>query len=978
MTMGGSPPGDRGSMKWYGLLVLGVVGVAVVGVGLVATLVFVGVLNDQPTATATVSPTAPSVGETVEFNASATVDHDGTTERYEWAVDGETVADGKIARHTFESAGEHTVRLEVTDDDGAQNSTSMRVTVNDVVTAERGMTEARWSSPDTWGGEKPSAGETVRVPEDTTVVLDESPPELSSIIVDGGTLRFARENLSLRTGAVVVKNRGRLQIGTEDDPFEQEATITLTGRRGDEGVLDCGTKTLCARGGQLSVHGAVDGPTWTTLDGTAEAGDSTITLAEPVAWEAGDEIVLPSTSLDPGAVDRRRIAGVDGRTVELDQPLEHTHYGELQTFGPRGEYEVDERGEVLHLTRNVVIQGDESSDVDRFGGHIMAMNEHHHEQVQRAAAGENWTTIWDENRNDPALLPRLSGVELRRMGQEGVLARYPFHWHRYGNADGSYLRNASIHDTYQRCVTIHGTQQATVANTVAFDVTGHCYFLEEGTEDGTRLRANVGALVKPFSSENRTHILSDSTPSVFWTNGPPNSTVVDNVAAGAYGNGFWVDLENNGGHPARLNEPLGTWDGNTAHSIHSNDPDGEQNIRMSQSPRDHINTTGGGAFFIEGGEGNLSNLTAYKSPVGFWNDDATNIVVQNATVADTRNALWFQDGGVDNSTVVAHTDNTGPLETAAERRRGYTLPEPGSTRMGSAESVTGVVSFYQGARVKNTAFIGYETDDSVPHGVFGTMQGIRSNPYFAAGNRLVDSRPYLPDLPKEGRELEVGARVIPSADGGIVGEYEDEFRLSEFDGSEYRELRWGSDHLTDRAGCEPIDHIDSRAGHEFDRSVYSCPGRSVSLSYPDGAYSVDGTTYEGIGGKRGYLEANQTYRYQGTLSPEFVADHEGDLRIHRGYPGDYVVFAFPMAEKPELSQVGQPAAGELVEVNSREAVRSEENLENSRYYWDSGEKTLWLRVVTHPEKANEFGTLPFKDKLGLPIKRARDNGILFE
>lgn len=850
-----------------------------------------------------------------------------------------------------------------------------------------------WSEPSTWGGTRPQAGDDVEITPDMDVVLDESPPPLSGIHVDGGRLTFDRQDLELTTGYVVLRNGGELRIGTPDEPFRQQATVTLTGSRADVESADvpgpdCGVKTICSLGGTLSLHGAVDDPTWTRLDATAAAGDTRITLAESVDWQVGDEVALVSTSLDPAEVDRRTVTAVDGRTVGLDDPLEYTHHGDLQSFGPDDEYEVDERGEVLNLSRNVVVQGDEASAADNFGGHVMVMNEHHEEQVDRADSGEAWPDIWADDDNDPDLLPRVSGVEFCRMGQEGLLARYPFHWHRYGDADGSYIRNCAIRDSYQRAVTVHGTQNATVANNVALDVTGHCYFLEgafedgrpvEGFETGTVLRGNVGALVHRFSTESREHVVSDAAPAAFWTNGPPESTVVDNVAAGVYGHGFWVDLDHSAesSHRPRMRQPLGTWAGNVAHSIHSHDPGGVDNVRIPQNTTHDIPTNGGAGFLIDGGDGDFLDHTAYKSVVGFWNDESANNAVRDSVVADTRNALWFKNGGVDDSVVVAHTDNQS-LETDAERRRGYTLPEPGTTRMGSAESVTGLVSFYQGARSKNTAYVGFDTDDEVPHGVFGTMGNITSNPYFAAGNHPVDSNPYLPNLPKPGRDLEVEPRVIPTADGGIVGEYDGDFDVDAFDGEAYRELRWGSGHLTDLESCEPADSVGTHAGHELDRTVAASTARSVSISYPPGDYEVEGTVYEDVGGKRGYLESGLTYRFRGTLSPAFEADRVGELRIHRGYPGDHVVFAFPMAERPELTHVGQPPGGAFVEVDSRAAVRSEDALENVRYHWDDADGVLWLRVVTHPSKSNEFGTLPFKGNFGLPVKRARDNGVRFE
>ena len=46
----------------------------------------------------------------------------------------------------------------------------------------------------------------------------------------------------------------------------------------------------------------------------------------------------------------------------------------------------------------------------------------------------------------------VEGVEFNRMGQNLTLARYPIHWHLIGDAKGQYIRNAAIHDTYNRCV----------------------------------------------------------------------------------------------------------------------------------------------------------------------------------------------------------------------------------------------------------------------------------------------------------------------------------------------------------------------------------------------------------------------------------------------------------------------------------------------------------------------------------------------
>ncbi len=131
---------------------------------------------------------------------------------------------------------------------------------------------------------------------------------------------------------------------------------------------------------------------------------------------------------------------------------------------------MDERGEVGMLSRNIVIQASPDADQTLFGGHIMAM-------VTSKMFVE--------------------GVELNRMGQNMHLARYPIHWHLVGDGGkGQYLKNSSVHDTYSRCVTIHGTNDVRIENNVTYNNIGHCFFLEDGIEHGNQFVHNLAILTK--------------------------------------------------------------------------------------------------------------------------------------------------------------------------------------------------------------------------------------------------------------------------------------------------------------------------------------------------------------------------------------------------------------------------------------------------------------------------------------------------
>src|SRR5262249_15694011 len=165
------------------------------------------------------------------------------------------------------------------------------------------------------------------------------------------------------------------------------------------------------------------------LTKTAAAGSTTIEVLNAGDWKKGDVIVVASTDYDPHQAEERTIASVSGKVITLDQKLEYMHFGQI-TFG------VDERGEVGMISRNIHLQASAAAEKSFSGGHVMAMT---------------GSTM------------KVSGVEFSRMGQHETLARYPIHWHLVGDGGkGQYIENSAIHDTYSRCVTVHGTNDVRV------------------------------------------------------------------------------------------------------------------------------------------------------------------------------------------------------------------------------------------------------------------------------------------------------------------------------------------------------------------------------------------------------------------------------------------------------------------------------------------------------------------------------------
>jgi cell migration-inducing and hyaluronan-binding protein len=546
--------------------------------------------------------------------------------------------------------------------------------------------QSLWSDASTWpDGKVPGAGDAVEIGRDMDVVLDVDAPGLRSLTIQG-RLSFSDErDISLESEWIYVPG-GELQIGNEANPYRHNASITLTDNIKGEDINTMGDRGIMLMQGTLNLHGTTD-HTWTKLSATAERGATSITVLDASGWEAGDEIVLASTDFNPRQAERRTITRVNGNTISFAEPLEYMHFGEI-TFG------VDERGEVGMLTRNIRIESSEDSNEDYFGGHIMAMS------------GSKMY---------------IDSVELNRMGQNMHLARYPVHWHMLGEGAGQYIRNSAIHDTFSRCVTVHGTNNLLVENNVTFNNVGHCFFLEDAVETGNQFVRNLGIMTKchptlpcqpsnlgPAGSamasrigsngQTADHILlpSDNTAATFWITNPDN-VYRDNVAAGSDAVGFWYALPI---HPNGQFEgteiSANTWprrtrvrefSGNTAHSNY----DG---FMFDRGPNpDNTFSVGGSNYHFPTADpadpnseplvSLFENFTTYKNRNGgVWGRGELHHFVK-LRVAD--NAIGYTHAAsavgraeytskVEDSLFVGETDNIGNPTTEAEIAYGRSMP----------------------------------------------------------------------------------------------------------------------------------------------------------------------------------------------------------------------------------------------------------------------------------------------------------------
>ncbi|XP_065544871.1 inactive cell surface hyaluronidase CEMIP2-like isoform X6 [Lathamus discolor] len=301
---------------------------------------------------------------------------------------------------------------------------------------------------------------------------------------------------------------------------------------------------------------------------------------EVTSWLPGDRIVVASTDYSMHQAEEFNLLPCPeckSNQVKIDGSPLYLHIGEVIDG-------VDMRAEVGLLTRNILIQGEMEDSCygqnqcqffsfDTFGGHIKIL--------------KNFSSV------------HLSGVELKNMGQQ-ILGSYPVHFHlaedvdeRGGYEHPTYLDNLAIHHCFSRCVAIHGTHGLLVKDTIGYDTLGHCFFLEDGTEQRNTFYHNLGLLTKPGTilpsdrSEAmclaiRSNVYGDYVPvpstdcmavSTFWI-ANPNNNLIENAAAGAQDVGIWYIFhrvptgQSEGQYPEGQAEytPLGVFYNNRVHS----------------------------------------------------------------------------------------------------------------------------------------------------------------------------------------------------------------------------------------------------------------------------------------------------------------------------------------------------------------------------------------------------------------------------
>ncbi|MFI5458256.1 MAG: G8 domain-containing protein [Isosphaerales bacterium] len=468
----------------------------------------------------------------------------------------------------------------------------------------RSAESGRWSDAATWqAGKVPGSGARVQVKAGHVVTFDIKTDGAIRSIHVAGTLRFdPGRDTRLDVGLIKIQpgddsgesgfdcenhviapdqrpHRAALEVGMPDQPIARDhsAVIRLTAVAGLD-PEECPAIVCC--GGRWDVHGSPLRRTWVKLAAPAAAGGTTLALGEPVTdWRVGDRVIITATGRQivrneaklvsvrqrPQTEERTiRAIKKDGLEVVLDAPLAFAH----SCFENR-------RGDVANLSRNVII---ESATPEGVRGHTM---------YHRHSAGS------------------ISYAEFRHLGKQGKLGKYSLHFHRAGDTmRGTSVIGASIWDSANRWITIHGTNTLVVRDCVGYQSTGHGFFLEDGTEVENILDRNLAVQAcqgKPLPGQVFPHDGNEGAG--FWWADSRNA-FIRNVAVECDGYGYRFDAPEGSG--ADL-------------SVSVKDPDGQRRkvdirtlpfIRFDGNeahdhPRYGLNLGGGAGNGSEGGVGEV-------------------------------------------------------------------------------------------------------------------------------------------------------------------------------------------------------------------------------------------------------------------------------------------------------------------------------------------------------------------------------------
>ena len=321
-----------------------------------------------------------------------------------------------------------------------------------------------WSDTRSWQTNKlPVEGEDVIIESSWNMILDiPETPILRSLEINGRlTVQNDGSSYELKSYLIYVR-KGELIVGTKDEPFTGTTIFTLHGDRSSldvyfhDKMFEGGNKVI-ANTGKVRMYGKPITTKWTRLAAIAKAGATSIEVIGDIRdWAAGDELGIAPSGRDYTHRDFAVIKEIIDQTVTLESALVYDHYGASSVDSTKSGG-IDIRAEVLHLTRNIKVQG---TNEDRWGAHIVTA----HNLDSGFVAGTLITT----QRKGHAIIDHVEFVNCSQYDTDHAAVRFAdFHTLQSDDPDSS-VTNCAIHNGLGIGIMVTSADRVTVDNNVVF------------------------------------------------------------------------------------------------------------------------------------------------------------------------------------------------------------------------------------------------------------------------------------------------------------------------------------------------------------------------------------------------------------------------------------------------------------------------------------------------------------------------------
>mmetsp|Transcript_7462 Transcript_7462/g.10983 ORF Transcript_7462/g.10983 Transcript_7462/m.10983 type:complete len:1688 (-) Transcript_7462:558-5621(-) len=245
----------------------------------------------------------------------------------------------------------------------------------------------------------------------------------------------------------------------------------------------------------LNVRGRPLSRTWSLLASPVLPGDQSVFLMhDPVlmGWRLGDRITIaPTKPLSEGQGESFQITSIGPyNEIKLNGVVTEEHISEA-TLNSNSNQAAIQSAEVVNLTRNVVITGDDFRHIECSNDFSPSPGVDTSTQGCRCAGARTKCTMGLHTIHSMGGISSIQHTRIEKCGQRGVEGKYCLHFHLMQSCPECLFKGNAIEYGHQRGIIVHGTHLSTLEDNVINDVRGAGIYIEDGNEMYNNLNYNV-------------------------------------------------------------------------------------------------------------------------------------------------------------------------------------------------------------------------------------------------------------------------------------------------------------------------------------------------------------------------------------------------------------------------------------------------------------------------------------------------------